>query len=195
MSQQPISEELVPTQTEGYKISEKKGIDELKNLDADDPSLAKWKNSLGLSHAEARFPNDKRMVVVQALVFQSGEHVIRMDVSSPEAIAKLQKNPVVIKEGVDYTFKIEFVVQHEVVSGLQFLQQIKRLGVTVEKMEEMCGSYGPKYENQEKTFPHSKAPSGMMARGTYTVKSKFIDDDKNVYLEWTWAMEIKKDWA
>ncbi|KAJ1733591.1 rho GDP dissociation inhibitor [Coemansia biformis] len=188
------NDDLLPTQTEGYRVSEKKGIDELKNLDSDDPSLIKWKESLGLSHAQERFPDDKRTVAVQALVFQSSERVIRMDVSSPEAVEKLRVTPIVIKEGTDYTFKIEFVVQREVVSGLKFLQSIKRHRVTVDKMEEMCGSYGPKFENQEKTFSQAKAPSGMLARGTYTVKSKFVDDDNNVYLEWEWAMEIKKDW-
>ncbi|KAJ2779917.1 rho GDP dissociation inhibitor [Coemansia javaensis] len=186
---------LVPTQTEGYKVSEKKGIDELNKLDADDPSLIKWKESLGLAHAKERFPDDKRTVVVQALVFQSADRTIRMDVSTPEAVEKLRGAPIVIKEGVDYTFKIEFVVQREVVSGLKFLQSIKRHHITLEKMEEMCGSYGPKYENQEKTFAPAKAPSGMLARGLYNVKSKFVDDDNCAYLEWEWSMEIKKDWA
>ncbi|KAJ2357725.1 rho GDP dissociation inhibitor [Coemansia erecta] len=188
------NDDLVPTQTEGYKVGEKKKIDELAQLDSTDASLNKWKQSLGLSHAEERFPDDKRIVVVQALVFQSGERIIRMDVSTPEAVAELQKKPIVIKEGCDYTFKIEFVVQREVVSGLKFLQQVKRMKVPVDKTEEMCGSYGPKFENQERTFPVSKAPSGMLARGTYDVKSKFVDDDGTSYLEWNWSMEIKKDW-
>ncbi|KAJ2749921.1 rho GDP dissociation inhibitor, partial [Coemansia nantahalensis] len=152
------NDDLLPTQTEGYKVSEKRGIDELKSLDSDDPSLIKWKESLGLAHAQERFPDDKRTVVVQALVFQSGDRVIRMDVSTPEAVQTLRETPIVIKEGVDYTFKIEFVVQREVVSGLKFLQSIRRHRVTVDKMEEMCGSYGPKFENQEKTFSQAKAP-------------------------------------
>ncbi|KAJ1835274.1 rho GDP dissociation inhibitor [Coemansia sp. RSA 2706] len=188
------NDDLIPTQTEGYKVSEKKNIDELTQLDANDASLNKWKESLGLNHAQERFPNDPRSAVVQALVFQSGDRIIRMDVSTPEAIKKLQEKPVVIKEGVEYTFKIEFVVQREVVSGLKFLQQIKRLGLPVETTEEMCGSYGPKFENQERTFPASVAPSGRLARGKYSVRSKFIDDDNTPYLEWTWTMEIKKDW-
>ena len=31
-----------------YKVSAKKTVDEYKNLDAEDESLAKWKESLGL---------------------------------------------------------------------------------------------------------------------------------------------------
>ncbi|KAJ1856650.1 rho GDP dissociation inhibitor [Coemansia sp. RSA 1822] len=188
------NDDLAPTSTAGFKVGEKKNIDELAQLDATDASLNKWKESLGLSHAQERFPDDPRTVVVQALVFQSEDRAIRMDVSTPKAVEELQKTPITIKEGCEYTFKIEFVVQREMVSGLKFLQQVKRKGIPVDKMEEMCGSYGPKYESQERTFPSSKAPSGMLARGTYNVKSRFIDDDNTVYLEWAWSMEIKKEW-
>ncbi|KAJ2161887.1 rho GDP dissociation inhibitor [Coemansia sp. RSA 552] len=187
-------DDLTATPTAGFKVSEKKDLNELQTLDQGDESLNKWKASLGLSQAEERFPDDKRTVVVQALVFRSGDRAINMDVSTPAAIERLKEKPIVIKEGCEYSFSIEFVVQREVVSGLKFLQQVKRLGVPVDKLEEMCGSYGPKHENQEKTFSQTKAPSGMLARGLYNVKSKFVDDDNNIYLEWTWSMEIKKDW-
>ena len=58
----------------------------------------------------------------------------------------------------------------------------------------MLGSYGPKNEVHTYTTPSDEAPSGMLARGKYVIKSKFHDDDKNVYLDWEWALEIKKDW-
>ena len=58
----------------------------------------------------------------------------------------------------------------------------------------MVGSYGPKTEAQVFITPEETAPSGMISRGKYNVKSKFTDDDKNIYLEWEWTLEIKKDW-
>ena len=58
----------------------------------------------------------------------------------------------------------------------------------------MVGSYGPKADPQEYLTPCDEAPKGMLARGHYTSKSKFIDDDKNCYLEWEWGFDIKKDW-
>jgi len=64
----------------------------------------------------------------------------------------------------------------------------------VDKSEEMIGSYAPSPEPHEKKFQVEQAPSGMMARGKYEVKSRFLDDDQNVYLEWSWNFEIKKDW-
>lgn len=39
-------DDLAPTQTEGYKAPAKKTVEELKNLDQNDESLNKWKESL-----------------------------------------------------------------------------------------------------------------------------------------------------
>ena len=58
----------------------------------------------------------------------------------------------------------------------------------------MIGSYGPKAEPQSYLTPSEQAPKGMIARGHYTVKSRFIDDDKRTHLEWEWSFAIKKDW-
>lgn len=64
----------------------------------------------------------------------------------------------------------------------------------VDKMNHMVGSYGPKKELQSYTTPPEEVPSGMLARGHYTNKSLFTDDDKNEHLKWEWNLEIKKDW-
>lgn len=45
-------EELRPTQTEGYKVGEKKTVEEYAQLDANDESLARWKASLGIGAGE-----------------------------------------------------------------------------------------------------------------------------------------------
>ena len=65
---------------------------------------------------------------------------------------------------------------------------------TVDKQAYMVGSYGPKAEPHTYVTPNDEAPKGMIARGNYTVKSRFLDDDKNVHLEWEWSFAIKKDW-
>lgn len=52
----------------------------------------------------------------------------------------------------------------------------------VDKLEQMLGSYGPQPEPYVKNFPTEESPSGMIARsGTYHVRSRVIDDDKEVY--------------
>ena len=47
----------------------------------------------------------------------------------------------------------------------------------------MLGSYvpNPSGEPYVKNFDPEEAPSGMMARGDYTVKSRVVDDDGHIY--------------
>lgn len=66
--------------------------------------------------------------------------------------------------------------------------------ISVDNQKVMVGSYPPKKELQSFLCPMEDAPSGMLARGTYNVKSLFTDDDKREYLKWEWVIEIKKDW-
>ena len=61
-------------------------------------------------------------------------------------------------------------------------------------MNLMVGSYGPKTELQSYITPIEEAPSGMLFRGTYNIKSLFTDDDANKHMEWEWSIDIKKDW-
>jgi len=49
-------------------------------------------------------------------------------------------------------------------------------------------------EPYEKKFGLEAAASGMLGRGSYNIKSKFIDDDNTTHLEWDWGLEIKQDW-
>ena len=138
---------------------------------------------------------DARKVIVLSLGLEvEGRPDIVIDISNKDAIKKVEETVFTIKEGVQYRLKVTFRIQHDVVSGLKYLHAVKRGPLRVDKMEEMVGSYGPNAEPYVKKFPLEEAPSGMMARGTYVVKSRFIDDDNNVHLEWTWQFAIKKEW-
>lgn len=64
----------------------------------------------------------------------------------------------------------------------------------VDKTEYMVGSYGPRAEEYEFLTPMEEAPKGMLARGSYNIKSKFTDDDKTDHLSWEWNLTIKKEW-
>ncbi|CAG8601005.1 7945_t:CDS:2 [Diversispora eburnea] len=159
-------EDFAPTQTTGYKVGEKKTIDEYKSLDANDESLNKWKASLASAPS-----NDKRRVVILQLALEvEGRDDVVLDLSSPEALQNVKNTPFVIKEGIDYRMKVKFKIQHEVVSGLKYLQIVKRKGIKVDKTEEMIGSYGPGDDHYEKKFMVEEAPSGIFARGHYEAK-------------------------
>lgn len=89
-----------------------------------------------------------------------------------------------------------FKVQHDVLSGLKYVQVVKRKGIRVSKDQEMIGSYAPNTTEKstyEKKFPAEEAPSGMLARGHYEAVSKFIDDDDNTHLTFEWSFDITKD--
>lgn len=56
--------------------------------------------------------------------------------------------------------------------------------LSVDKMEQMLGSYGPHPQGEAytKNFESEEAPSGLLARsGTYNVRSRVVDDDGEVY--------------
>lgn len=109
-------------------------------------------------------------------------------------LEQVKKQVYTIKDGIQYRIKIEFYVQREIVTGLKLVQKIYKHGVKVDKTSNMVGSYAPKQELQTYTTPTEEMPSGMLARGTYKVKSHFTDDDKNEHLKWDWSFELKKDW-
>ncbi|KAJ5782909.1 RHO protein GDP dissociation inhibitor [Penicillium paradoxum] len=178
-------EDLAATRTEGFRVGEKKTLDEYNQLanqsllfpalDKDDEAMNRWKASLGLNTGEPiADPNDPRKCIIN-----------------------LKDKPFKIKEGAKFHIKVTFQVHHEVLSGLKYLQVVKRKGIRVSKDEEMLGSYAPNTTSKvdySKEFNEEEAPTGMIARGHYNAVSKFIDDDDHTHLLFEWSFDIAKDW-
>lgn len=179
-----------------YKPPPEKTIEEIIAADQDDESLRKYKEALLGEAKEGTIvvdPDDERKVIVKKLVLCVQDRPdVELDLTGD--LDKLKKQVFVIKEGVSYRIRIDFIVQREIVHGLRYVQKTYRLAVPVDKMTHMVGSYAPKTEMQSYTTPPEDAPSGLMARGTYSVNSLFTDDDKHEHLKWEWTFEIKKDW-
>ncbi|KAB0794017.1 hypothetical protein PPYR_13637 [Photinus pyralis] len=179
-----------------YKPPPEKTIEEILATDQEDESLRKYKQAL-LGQAESGTvivePDDPRKVIVKKLVLVVADRPeVSLDLTGD--ISKLKKETFAIKEGISYRIRIEFIVQREIVHGLKYVQKTYKLGLPVDKMTHMVGSYAPKSEMQSYTTPPEDAPSGMMTRGNYTVHSLFTDDDKHEHLKWEWSFDIKKDW-
>jgi len=193
-------EEILPEQTQGYKLSQpKQSLAEYENMDANDESLQRYKQSLGLGGGkDLSDPNDKRVCIIKALTMDSpGRAPVTIDLSQPGSEATLKDRPFTIKEGSKFTMSVSFKVQHEVLSGLQYVQVVKRKGIRVSKDSEMLGSYAPNTEKQPlytKKFTEEEAPSGMLTRGHYNALSSFVDDDKTTHLSFEWSFDIAKDW-
>ena len=65
MSHNPEEEaDLAPTQTEGYKVSQKQSLAHYANLEEEDESLNKWKASLGITAGSASTETNVRSHLV-----------------------------------------------------------------------------------------------------------------------------------
>ncbi|TRY69652.1 hypothetical protein DNTS_028421 [Danionella cerebrum] len=206
-----------------YKAPAQKSLQEIQELDKDDESLRKYKEALLGSCAVAAglglvFSLDRSLcsdlvsrVFLQSLSQNPSDpsapnvQVTRLTLMCDTAPAPLvldlqgdleafKKQSFVLKEAVEYRIKISFKVNKEIVSGLKYVQQTFRKGVKIDKSDYMVGSYGPRPDEYEFLTPLEEAPKGMLARGTYIIKSKFTDDDKHDHLSWEWSINIKKDW-
>lgn len=112
--------------------------------DKDDEALNRWKASLGLNSGNPiGQPGDPKCVIKSLSLIVQGRPDVVIDLSTPGAVENLKNKPFTIKEGAKFHIKVVFQVNHEVLSGLKYLQVVKRKGIRVSKDEEMLGSYAP----------------------------------------------------
>lgn len=123
------------------RIIHRRNINEANSQFADqnDESLNRWKASLGIGAGEASSnPADPRVCVIQSLALEvEGRPDIVINLTAPGALESLKDKPFTIKEGSGYQMKAVFKVQNQVLSGLKYLQVVKRNKIRVGKDEEM----------------------------------------------------------
>ncbi|KAK3319114.1 immunoglobulin E-set [Apodospora peruviana] len=196
------NDELMPENTSGYTLAQpKQSLAAYQQMDAEDESLQKYKESLGLGGGkDLSDPNDPRVCIIVSLSLESpGRPPVVVDLSTPGSEATLKDKPFKIKSGAKFTMIATFKVQHEILSGLHYVQIIKRHGLRIPggKTSEMIGSFAPNTDKTPfyvKKFAEEEAPGNMMARGDYKVSSSFVDDDKKTHLTFDWAFKIASDW-
>lgn len=193
-------DDTMPEETTGYKLSQpKQSLAEYQNMDAGDESLQRYKESLGLGGGkDLSNASDPRVCIILGLTMESaGRPPVTIDLSQQGSETTLKDKPFKIKEGAKFNMTANFKVQHEILSGLHYVQVVKRKGIRVSKDSEMIGSYAPNTDKQPtyaKRFQEEEAPSGMLARGHYNAISSFVDDDKKEHLKFEWSFDIAKDW-
>ncbi|CAG2170648.1 unnamed protein product [Oppiella nova] len=126
-----------------------------------------------LLHQQLRY-NPNRVIVKNLVLLVDGRPDTVLDLS-PGNLEAVKKNVFVIKEGIQYRIAylkhqvhLFYNVYHPSIRGFCLIQ-----------------SY---------TSPMEEMPTGLLARGTYNVKSLFTDDDNHQWLKWDWNFELKKDW-
>ncbi|KAF9926883.1 hypothetical protein BGZ65_007071 [Modicella reniformis] len=165
--------------TNGYKPGEKKSMNEYQTMDADDDALRRWKESLGVTSNAATSDDPHNVIVLNLSLEVAGRPDVVLDLT--QSVEALKQHSFTIKEGIEYRIKVQFKVQQELVSGLKYVHVVKRKGLKGKYFWD--DSVVRMYTN----FAPEEAPSGMLARGHYDVKSKFIDDDLTVHKEWSWV--------
>jgi len=119
----------------------------IRTTDQNDESLRKWKESLGLGTGkDISDPNDPRKCIVLSLGLEvEGRPDIIIDLKDQKVLDTLEKQPFSIKEGAVFRMKVTFKVQHQILSGMKYVQVVSR-GPIRNKHQEMivggaCG-YG-----------------------------------------------------
>ncbi|KAM3355988.1 rho GDP-dissociation inhibitor 1-like isoform X4 [Capsicum galapagoense] len=159
--------------------------------DQEDESLRRWKEKLlgclesdlnGQMEPEVKFHS------VGILSSDFGE------INTPLPIKEEQSKSVLftLREGSEYRLKLTFSVLHNIVSGLAYTNTVWKAGLQVDQSKGMLGTFAPQRESYIHMLEEETTPSGALARGTYTAKLKFVDDDKRCHLELNYSFEISK---
>ncbi|BFG42912.1 hypothetical protein CerSpe_291860 [Prunus speciosa] len=171
----------------GPLVSLKEQIDK----DKDDESLRRWKEKL-LGCLE----NDLNGQMEPEVKFHS-IGIISDDfgeISTPLPVDENQIDRVLftLKEGSRYQLKLAFSVLHNIVSGLTYSNTVWKGGLQVDQSKGMLGTFAPNKEPYVHTLEEETTPSGLLARGIYSAKLKFEDDDRRSHMELQYTFEIKK---
>ncbi|XP_061367484.1 rho GDP-dissociation inhibitor 1-like [Gastrolobium bilobum] len=97
-----------------------------------------------------------------------------------------------LREGSHYQLKLKFSVLHNIVSGLAYSNTVWKGGLQVDQSKGMLGTFAPQKEPYIHALKEDITPSGALARGVYSAKIKFEDDDRRCHMELKYSLEIKK---
>ncbi|XP_044502943.1 rho GDP-dissociation inhibitor 1-like [Mangifera indica] len=176
--------------TAGFDPGPLLSLKEQIEKDKDDDSLRRWKEKLlgcvegdlnGQMEPEVKFHS------IGIISDEFGE------INSPLPVAENQSRVLfTLKEGSRYQLKLTFTVLHNIVSGLTYSNTVWKGGLQVDQSKGMLGTFAPQREPYEHILDEETTPSGALARGIYSARLKFEDDDRRCHMELKYSFEIKK---
>ncbi|KAK3032721.1 hypothetical protein RJ639_035165 [Escallonia herrerae] len=161
--------------------------------DKDDESLRRWKEQLlgSVDINSVGETMDPEVKILSLAIKSPG----RADIFLAIPEAGNPKGPwFTLKEGSCYSLKFTFQVSNNIVSGLKYNNTVWKAGIKVDSTKEMIGTFSPQREPYTHQMPEETTPSGIFARGSYSARTKFLDDDNKCYLEINYTFDIRKDW-
>ncbi|KAL8166940.1 hypothetical protein V2J09_008439 [Rumex salicifolius] len=165
--------------------------------DKDDESLRKWKEQLlgNVDVTSVEEVLEPEVKITSLTIVTPGRKELILPI--PENGDPATTNGghwFTLKEGVPYVLRFTFTVGNNIVSGLRYVNNVWKKGLKVDSSREMLGTYSPQQEIYTYETPEETTPSGFFARGTYSAKTKFVDDDNKCYLEINYTFDIQKEW-
>ncbi|XP_022721051.1 rho GDP-dissociation inhibitor 1-like [Durio zibethinus] len=161
--------------------------------DKDDESLRRWKEQLlGTVDFESVGENLEPEVKILSLAVKSP--------GRPDMVLPIPEDGkpkglwFTLKEDSKYSLQFTFQVSNNIVSGLKYTNTVWKTGVKVDSTKEMIGTFSPQEEPYTYEMSEETTPSGIFARGNYSARSKFADDDNKCHLEINYTFDIRKEW-
>ncbi|KZV19703.1 rho GDP-dissociation inhibitor 1-like [Dorcoceras hygrometricum] len=168
-------------------------LKELSEKDKDDESLRRWKEQL-LGSVDVNSVGetlDPEVKILSLAIKSPG----RNDILLPIPEDGNPKGPwFTLKEGSHYCLNFTFQVNNNIVSGLKYKNTVWKTGIKVDSTKEMIGTFSPQPEPYTHEMLEETTPSGIFARGSYSARTQFLDDDNRCYLELNYTFEIRKEW-
>ncbi|EEF35852.1 Rho GDP-dissociation inhibitor, putative [Ricinus communis] len=160
--------------------------------DKDDDSLRRWKEKL-LGCVESELNGQMEPEVKFHSIGIISNDLEEINTPLPVDANRSGRLLFTLKEGSRYQLKLTFSVLHNIVSGLTYSNTVWKGGLQVDKNKGMLGTFAPQREPYVHTLEEETTPSGVLARGTYSAKLKFEDDDRRCHMELKYSFEIKKN--
>ncbi|KAK1391888.1 Rho GDP-dissociation inhibitor 1 [Heracleum sosnowskyi] len=174
----------------GPKMSIKQHLEK----DKDDESLRRWKEQLlgGVDASVVEEVQEPDVKILSLTIITADRSDLVLDI--PES-GNTNGLWFTLKEGSKYHLRFSIKVSNDIVCGLRYTNTVWKTGIKVDSSKEMLGTFSPQAETYTHEMPEETTPSGYFARGSYTAKTKFIDDDNKCHLELNYTFDIQKDWA
>ncbi|XP_021749136.1 rho GDP-dissociation inhibitor 1-like isoform X2 [Chenopodium quinoa] len=170
--------------------------EQLEKDDKDDESLSNQKQQLlGNINLTAVEEGNKapEVQILSLSVLSPGRADVVLPTPFPSTTSKATL--FTLKEGSKYRIKFLFTVTKNVVKNLAYTYMVWKSGIRVHQTKKLVGTFSPRQEQYTFELEEGTTPFGFFARGPFLVRSKFVDDDGNCYLDTTYYFDIRKDWG
>lgn len=165
-------------------------IDQIEK-DKEDESLRRWKEQL-LGCLKSNLNGKTEPEVIFHSIGITSDDIGEISTPIPVDESKSSCALFTLKEGSEYQLKVAFTVRHNIVTGLTYTNTVWKGGLQVDQSKGMLGAFAPRREPYVHTLDEETAPSGVLARGMYSAKLKFEDDDQRCHMELKYSFEIQK---